>query len=438
MKIYNTLTNRIDEFKTINENVVNMYICGPTVNKRTHLGHMYPAIFFDTVARYFRYKGYKVNYASNFTDVDDKIIATALEEGISEKEVSERYAKLYLDDLSKVNCIPVDYRPKVTNYIPDIIDFISLLLDKGYAYKKGDDVYFNVKKLENYGVLSNQNIENLEYGNRIDVNENKENPFDFVLWKKTDKGIKWETPFGTGRPGWHTECVVMINKIFNGKIDIHGGGIDLRFPHHENEIAQSEAAWGHSLANYWMHNGHLLMDGVKMSKSLGNVLSLDNILKEYTPNSVRIVILKNHYRIPLNLSNELFKESMTIDEKIKNTIKSANLYVQVNNIKTDIIKKDEEFEKYMDNDFNTSNVITYLFELLKQLNTSIREKNNTEISQLYDKVNIIIDVLGLKYDLTILSINDKETYNKWVKAREEKNYEEADIYRETLIQNNIL
>ena len=438
MKIYNTLTNSTEDFKSINENEINMYVCGPTVNKRTHLGHMVPAIFFDTVAKYFRYKGYKVNYASNFTDVDDKIIATALEEGISEKEVSERYAKLYLDDLKKVNCTPVDYRPKVTNYIPQIIEFIELLLEKGYAYKQGDDVYFNVKKVDNYGILSNQKIENLEYGNRIDVSEHKENPFDFVLWKKTDNGIKWDASFGTGRPGWHTECVVMINNIFKGKIDIHGGGIDLRFPHHENEIAQSEAAWGHTLANYWMHNGHLLMDGVKMSKSLGNVLSLDDVLKDYTANSVRLAILKNYYRTPLNLSDTLFKESMTIDEKVNNALKSANLYIQVNNLKINEVKNDDEFEKHMDNDFNTSNTITYLLELVKNLNTVIREKNNTEISQLYDKLNLVIDVLGLNYDLTILSEDDINTYNKWIKAREEKNYEEADIYREALVQNNIL
>ena len=438
MEIYNTLTNKKEEFKTLNENVINMYVCGPTVNKRTHLGHLYPAIFFDTVSKYFRYKGYTVNYASNFTDVDDKIIASALEEGVSEKEIADRYATLYLEDLKKVNCTPVDYRPKVTEYMDDIINFISLLLEKGYAYQEGNDIYFSVDKVKNYGTLSNQKIENLDYGNRIEVDSNKKNPYDFVLWKKTENGIKWDSPFGEGRPGWHTECVVMINKIFNNKIDIHGGGIDLRFPHHENEMAQSEAAFNNSLASYWMHNGHLLMDGVKMSKSLGNVLSLDDILKEYNANTIRLAILKNHYRLPLNLSDNLFSESKTIDDKIKNSLKQANLLLQINNINTNNILKDETFEKYMDDDFNTSNVITYLLDLVKTLNIKLREKNNTEVSQLFDRILIITNVLGLNYNLITLTEEDKEIYNNWNISKENKDFEKADYYRNLLQEKNIL
>lgn len=438
MQLYNSLTKKIEEFKPINEGIVNMYICGPTVNKRTHLGHLYPAIIFDTLARYLRYLGYTVNHASNFTDVDDKIIASAIEENVSEKIISERYANLYLNDLTRTNCIPVNYRPKVTEYMDDIINFISYLLDKGYAYKKGNDVYFDVKKVENYGILSNQKIENLEYGNRIEIDDNKQNPFDFVLWKKTTEGIKWQSPFGEGRPGWHTECVVMINKLFKGKIDIHGGGIDLRFPHHENEIAQSQAAWNNSLANYWMHNGHLLMDGVKMSKSLGNVLTADDVLKNYTPNTLRLAILKNHYRLPLKLSSELFDESKTIDDKIQNALKQANLYIQTNNLLINIIKKDEKFEEYMNDDLNTSNGITYLIELVKNLNSAIREKNDTNISQYFDKIMLINNIFGLKYELIELSKEDLDTYKLWLDAKNEKQYDKADNYRNILIERNIL
>jgi cysteinyl-tRNA synthetase len=437
MKIYNTLTKKIEVFKPIEENKITMYICGPTVNKRTHLGHMYPAIFFDVVYRYFKYLGYDVKYASNFTDIDDKIIEASIEEGISEKEIAEKYAKLYLEDLKKVNCLDIDYRPKVTEYISDIIDFINILIEKGYAYKNGSDVYMNIKKLDNYGILSNQKIEDLEYGNRIEVDQNKENPFDFVLWKNTDKGIKWNTPFGEGRPGWHTECVVMINKIFGGLIDIHGGGIDLKFPHHENEIAQSEAICHNTLANYWMHNGHLMRDGVKMSKSLGNVLTVDDLLEKYSSNAIRIGILKNHYRNPLNLSDRLFEESETINEKIFNALKSANLYIQLNylenisNINVDL----SSFEKEMDDDF--SNVFTYILDLVKTLNNSIRV-NNEDIIYIYKRILIIADVLGLKYELGSFCKEDKKIYEEWNRLRNNKEFEKADELREKLLEKGML
>ncbi len=438
MKIYNSLTNKIEDFKTINEGKINMYVCGPTVNKRTHLGHLYPAIFFDTVYRYFKYSGFDIKYASNFTDVDDKIIAAALEENISEKEVAQRYANLYLQDLKNVNCLSVDYRPKVTEFIPDIIEFISKLLELGYAYKNGDDIYLNVKKINKYGILSNQKINNLDYGNRIEVDNNKENPYDFVLWKKTNDGIKWEAPFGEGRPGWHTECVVMINKLFGNKIDIHGGGIDLKFPHHENEIAQSLAIHDNTLANYWMHNGHLMLDGVKMSKSLGNVIILDELLNKYNSNTIRLAILKNNYKLPLLLNDSLFEEAKTIDDKVLNVLKMFNLYKVNNKIDLEIKTEISKIKEIMDDDFNTSNLITYLLEIIKNLNMNLRNKETKELIKNYNILNDINYILGLKYDLPSLNKEDIELYNEWNKYREEKNFEEADKMRFKLIERNII
>ena len=436
MKIYNSLTDKKEEFKTINKDEINMYVCGPTVNKRTHIGHLYPAIFFDTVYRYFKYSGYDVKYASNFTDVDDKIIASAIEEGVSESEIANRYANLYLQDLKTVNCLPVDYRPRVTEYIDDIIKFIQELLDLEYAYKNGDDIYLNVKKIEKYGILSNQKIDELAYGNRIEVDNYKENPFDFVLWKHTTEGIKWNAPFGEGRPGWHTECVVMINKIFGSLIDIHGGGIDLKFPHHENEIAQSLALNNNTLANYWMHNGHLMLNGVKMSKSLGNVITLDNLIKDYTPNTIRLAMLKNNYRNPLSLSDELFNEAKTIDDKLINLSKMIKLFISRNNLKE--TETNNKIKEIMDDDFNTSNLISYLLEIVKNLNSSIRNNSINDFEKDFQTLKDIIYILGLDYDINQLSSEDLEIYNKWEKYRTEKNFEQADILRKELVERGVL
>ena len=436
MKIYNSLTDKKEEFKSLNEGKINMYVCGPTVNKRTHIGHLYPAIFFDTVYRYFKYCGYEVKYASNFTDVDDKIIAAAIEEGISESEVAKRYADLYLQDLKTVNCLPVDYRPRVTEYIDDIIDFIQKLLDLGFAYKNGDDIYLNVKKIEKYGILSNQRIEELSYGNRIEVDNYKENPFDFVLWKHTNEGIKWNAPFGEGRPGWHTECVVMINKIFGSLIDIHGGGIDLKFPHHENEIAQSLALNNTTLANYWMHNGHLMIDGVKMSKSLGNVITLDSLIKDYTPNTIRLAMLKNNYRNPLSLTDELFNESKTIDDKLSNLSKMIKLFISKNKIED--IKSENKIREIMDDDLNTSNLISYLLETTKNLNQIIRNNSIDEFQNEFNTLKEIIYILGLNYDLSPLTDEELNIYSEWEKYRNEKNFEKADILRKELVEKGVL
>lgn len=437
MKIYNTLTNKLEEFIPINKNKINMYVCGPTVYSYAHVGNMRPVIFFDTIYRYFKYLGYEVTYASNFTDVDDKIINTALNLGITEKELADKFINIYLNDIKSFNCLDIDYRPKVTETMEDIIDFISLLLEKGYAYKNGEDVFFDVSKVKNYGELSNQKLENLEYGNRVEVSENKKSPYDFVLWKKTDKGITWNAPFGKGRPGWHTECVVMINKIFKGQIDIHGGGVDLKFPHHENECAQSYAAWNHSLAKYWIHNGHVKVEGEKMSKSLNNFILAHELREKYSSNVIRIGMLKTHYRSPIDLTEKLFNESITINEKINNSLKQAKLHLDINNEEYGIIKRDEKIEEYMDDDFNTSNLITYVLSLVKELNNSLRN-NNTNISQLYDRILLTANILGLEYDLKTLNKKEKDLYKSWQEARNNKEFQKADSLREELIKLNIL
>ncbi|MGN0965993.1 MAG: cysteine--tRNA ligase [Candidatus Coprovivens sp.] len=436
MKIYNTLSGTIEEFRTIKDNCINMYVCGPTVYSYAHVGNMCPVIIFDMVYRYFKYAGYDVKYASNFTDVDDKIIKAAKELGVTEKELTEKYIKIYLDDVKALNCLDIDYRPKVTETMDEIIAYIQELMDKGAAYQSGDDVYFRVNSDKEYGELSKQNVEELAYGNRIEVADTKENPYDFVLWKKTKEGITWDSPWGKGRPGWHTECVVMINKIFGDNIDIHGGGVDLKFPHHENEMAQSKLAKNTKLANYWMHNGHVMVNGVKMSKSLGNFITAHELLEKYPANVIRLSILKTSYRLPFDFTDALFKEAGTINDKVMNSLKQANLEIQVNDIKVGNITRDAKIDEIMEDDFNTSNLITYLLDLVKELNAKMRAKE--DFADTYDKIVLINYILGLEYDLVKLTDEDKALYKQWIEYRNNKDFENADKLRSQLVEKNII
>ncbi|CCY89415.1 cysteine--tRNA ligase [Mycoplasma sp. CAG:956] len=436
MRIYNSLTDKLEEFKPIREGKVSMYVCGPTVYNYVHIGNMRPAITFDMVRNYLEYLGYEVTYASNFTDINPKIIKAAEELGITEREVANKFIAAYLKDLEDYQCGKIDVHPTVLENLDNIYTFIQKLIEKGYAYEVDGDVYFRVNKIKDYGCLSNNTLDELESGARLEIDEKKEDPLDFALWRKSIEGEHFTSPWGEGIPGWHTECVVMINSIFGEKIDIHGGGVDLKFPHHENEIAQSMALNNNHLANYWMHNGHINVEGVKMSKSLGNFILAKDFIKNSKANIVKLAMFKTHYRLPFNIKEELFKECGLLDDKIYNTLKQANLQIQVSNITINQVKQDENINKIMDEDFNTPNLITYLLELIKELNTAIRNKG--EISLLYDKINLIINILGLHYDLKTLSEDDKKTYQEWLKAKENKDYTKADELRKTLVNNNIL
>lgn len=436
MKIYNTLTDKLEEFKPIEEGKITMYVCGPTVYNYVHIGNMRPVITFDMVYNYFKYLGYDVKYASNFTDINPKIITAAKELGITEREVAEKFEAAYLQDLKNYNCAEIDYRPTVIENLDNIFNFITELINKGYAYEVDGDVYFRVRKISDYGILSNQDIQELESGSRVNIDEKKEDPLDFALWRKTTEGEQFLSPWGLGIPGWHTECVVMINSIFGKNIDIHGGGVDLKFPHHENEIVQSMALNNNHLANYWMHNGHINVDNVKMSKSLNNFILAKDYINVHSANEIKIAMFKTHYRLPLNFTDELFNEAKLIDEKLFNVLKQANLQIQLNNFECGLIKQDSRINEIMDEDFNTPNLITYLQELIKELNNKLRAK--AEFIDTYDKLMLIANILGLKYELPILTHTQKEMYQQWLEYRESKNFVEADKLREQLTIEGVL
>jgi len=437
MRIYNSLTDKVEEFKPINEGKVTMYVCGPTVYNYVHIGNMRPVITFDMVYKYLKYLGYDVKYASNYTDINPKITKAAETLGVTEREVADKFIKAYEEDLKNYNCSNIDYRPRVINYLDDIFNFISKLIEKDYAYVVDGDVYFRVSKIKDYGILSNQSIEELISGSRVDIDEKKENPLDFALWRKTTEGETFTSPWGEGIPGWHTECVVMINKLFGDKIDIHAGGVDLKFPHHENEIAQSIALNNNYIANYWMHNGHININNVKMSKSLNNFILAKDFIKEHSANVIKLAFLSTNYRQPLNLTDKVFDEALIIDNKIKTVLKSANNELNIKNIHNIKEEKDSTFEEYMNDDFNTPNVITLLLSLVKDLNQEIRNKGNN-ILTLTNKILTITNILGLSYSMPEFTEKQKETYNNWIKAREDKDFALADTLREKLVKENIL
>ena len=437
MRIYNSLTDKVEEFKPINEGKVTMYVCGPTVYNYVHIGNMRPVITFDMVYKYLKYLGYDVKYASNYTDINPKITKAAETLGMTEREIADKFIKAYEEDLKNYNCSNIDYRPRVINYLDDIFNFISKLIEKDYAYVVDGDVYFRVSKIKDYGILSNQSIEELISGSRVDIDEKKENPLDFALWRKTTEGETFTSPWGEGIPGWHTECVVMINKLFGDKIDIHAGGVDLKFPHHENEIAQSIALNNNYIANYWMHNGHININNVKMSKSLNNFILAKDFIKEHSANVIKLAFLSTNYRQPLNLTDKVFEEALVIDNKIKTVLKSANNELNIKNIHNIKEEKDSTFEEYMNDDFNTPNVITLLLSFVKDLNQEIRNKGNN-ILTLTNKILTITNILGLSYSMPEFTEKQKETYNSWIKAREDKDFALADTLREELIKENIL
>ena len=444
MKLYNSYTLKTEEFVPIRENEVSMYVCGPTVYNHAHIGNARPIVVFDTLRRTFEALGYKVRYVSNFTDVDDKIINQALAEGVSEKEIADRYIKAYNEVRSSLNIIPLDATPRVTETMDEIIDFIDRLVKSDHAYEVDGDVYFSVDSDPKYGELSHQRPEDLNAGARVETNDQKRNPLDFALWKKTDKGIKWNSPWGEGRPGWHTECVVMIGKEFkSGLIDIHGGGKDLKFPHHENEMAQSECCNHHHLANYWIHNGMLETKGGKMSKSLGNTQWAKDVIAENGANLVRWFLLSGKYRDSLIYDDETFNAAKSELQKIETALKQAEVKSQIAGIELDKEydqQKYEEFLNQMADDLNTPNAYMVIFDTVKLLNQDLRtgDIDWKRVEKEYNAVRKMMEILGVFIEKKELSEEDRETYRKWNEAKSVKDFETADRYRNILMEKGIL
>jgi cysteinyl-tRNA synthetase len=377
---------------------------------------------------------------SNFTDIDDKIIMRAKELGISETEV----AKHYIDEFLRINNLlgaePLLARPRVTEYMEAIINYIKVMLDKGVAYQSGTDVYFRISSVPDYGLLSNQKMEDLEVGSRIEVDSAKEDPRDFVLWKQTDEGIMWDSPFGKGRPGWHTECVVMIDSIFQGEIDIHGGGNDLKFPHHENEIAQALAVSNHTIAKYWVHNARIDLSGEKMSKSLGNVVWAKDVLQKYSGNVVRLMILNNHYRQTILFKEELLDRSVVEFDKIERSFLSLYRTLELNDAFEDagVHPLMNEFLDYLADDFSTPNAITVLFQLIKEINIAIRSQESYyKLNQFFAAFQGMLYILGLHVDVIPLSDTDKSLVRAWQGAREMKDFQQADLLRAEIAKRGI-
>ena len=447
MRLFNTLTNKKEEFKPIEEGKVSIYICGPTVYNHAHIGNTRPMIVFDVLRRTFEYLGNDVTFVSNYTDVDDKIIKAAKAEGITEKELTDKYIKAYEDVRAGLNIEDPTYKPRVTETMPEIIDFIQALIDKGYAYEVDGDVYFRVTKVKEYGMLSGIKVEDLIAGasdRTLSVDDKKkESTTDFALWKKTDEGIQFDTPWSKGRPGWHTECVVMINKLFkDGKIDIHGGGQDLKFPHHENEIAQSMAYNGHPIANYWMHNQMINIDGEKMSKSLGNVLWAKDLIVEFGCNVFKWLMLSTHYRNPLNMTDDVIAGVRKEVSKVENATKNASLYLQVNHVPAHDYKKEtvDAMVNALEDDLNTSLALTQVLDQVKVLNQvmRVREKDNDVVATEYATLVKMGDVLGFLFEGTKLSEEDIALYEQWNAYKKEKNFDEADRVRKELTERGIL
>lgn len=449
IKLYNSLTNKLEEFKPLKDKEVSMYVCGSTVYNDMHIGNARPIVFFDVVSRFFQYVGYNVKFVSNFTDIDDKIIKKAEAENVDESVISERYIKSILETYRLLNCLPHYKNPKVTENMDSIIEFIDLLVKKQGAYVVDKDVYFDVTKDFDYGVLSGQTIENLISGSRVEENDKKQHSCDFNLWKETTVGKKWDSPWGEGRPGWHTECVVMINNIFDGMIDIHGGGSDLKFPHHENEIAQSMIAYNNHIASYWMHNGRIDFNGEKMSKSIGNTIDAKGLVKEIGHGPFRLIILSVPYRQPLNYREEILNQAKTDYEKIYKAklslIRKLQLEKNVTNYnnvaieKEDLMNIKQEFIGALSNDFNTANAITAIIKTVKLVNTFTRQKEfDTEYAlQLLTLLNEQMWVLGIDKEIAVLNDEEFEVVNKWQEARKEKNFELADKLRNLITEKGI-
>ena len=449
MKIYNTLTRKKEEFVPIDKDSVKMYSCGPTVYDYFHIGNARPFIIFDTMRRYLEYIGYKVTFVQNFTDIDDKMIKRANEEGITVKELGDRFIAEYYKDAESIGVKKATVHPKATENIDAIIDIVKKLVDNGYAYAVDGNVYFSTKKFKEYGKLSKQPLEDLEAGARIDVNEHKNDPMDFALWKAKKEGEpSWESPWGEGRPGWHIECSAMANKFLGETIDIHSGGQDLIFPHHENEIAQSECANGKPFANYWMHNGYININNQKMSKSLGNFFTVRDIREKYDGEVIRYFMLSAHYRNPINFSDTLMEQAKSAVERVYTCIDNLEFLLEKADEKTadeELMKKlsacEDKFKAAMDDDLNTADAIAAIFDIVYLSNTEITKESGKEaINAALNKIRELGSVLGLfnKVKEKSLDAEVEELIAKRAEARANKDWATADAIRDKLKEMNIV
>lgn len=449
--IYNTLTRDKEVFEPLEPGKVSMYVCGPTVYNYIHIGNARPAIVFDTVRRYLEYSGYEVDYVLNFTDVDDKIIQAANDAGEDVSDLADRFVDAYLEDVGALGVKEATLNPRVTETMDDIIQFIASLIEKGYAYSVDGDVYFKPRAFDDYGRLSHQSIDELQSGARIQVGEKKTDPLDFALWKKAKPGeIAWKAPWGEGRPGWHIECSTMVKKYLGNTIDIHAGGQDLTFPHHENEIAQSEALTGQSFANYWMHNGYININNEKMSKSLGNFVLTHELIKHHDPQVIRFLMLSVHYRHPINFSDELLEGAKNSLDRIKTAYDNLKHRRQSSmNLENDtaqwlekITAVRHQFEQEMDDDFNTANAISVLFELTKEANLYLESKqtDTNVIDAFQHTITDLLEVLGLSAEKEAVLLDDEveALIQERVEARKNRDFKRADEIRDTLREKQII
>ena len=445
IKLFNSLGGKLEEFAPLEEGKVSIYVCGPTVYNDPHIGNMRPVIVFDTWRRLFLALGYEVTFVSNYTDVDDKIINRAAELGIKESELTEEVIGKFAGLVKAVGALPPTQTPRPTVYMGQMISYIQDLVENGSAYVKEGDVYFRVESDPHYGELSGNTIEALNSGARIEVNSQKESPLDFALWKKTDKGIQWDTPWCKGRPGWHTECCVMIHSLFpktNGYIDIHGGGFDLKFPHHENEIAQAYAHDGHRLARYWLHNGFINIDEQKMSKSLGNVVLAKDVVATYGGMAFRLMVLNTQYRAPLSFTEETIGEAVKSYQKLCIAFKQLSVKLQLEDVDLESLsaEAEDEFFHAMCDDLNTPNALSVVYAEIKNANSLLRARPfDIEAAKAsYAKLRDYFFVLGIEVPVPSLSQEDKDLYRQYLQAKEAKDFEKSDTMRAKLIEKGIL
>ena len=453
MKIFNTMTRSKEEFKPLEEGKVKMYVCGPTVYTYIHVGNARPFIIFDTLRRYLEYRGYDVTFVQNFTDVDDKIIKRGHEEGIAPEEIAQKYIKEYFVDADGLGIKRASVHPQVTENIEQIIEFVKELEDKGYAYAVNGDVYFDTQKFEGYGKLSGIKQEELEAGSRIEVNDQKKHPMDFVLWKAKKEGEPgWTSPWGEGRPGWHIECSVMSRRYLGDTIDIHAGGQDLKFPHHENEIAQSEARSGKTFSNYWMHNEYININNEKMSKSKGNFFTVRDISKLYDLEVVRLFMLSTHYRNPINFSDEILNQSKAGLERLYNAKERVEFIISKlndNAENADELKLEEELNSFrqrfieaMDDDLNTADALSIIFELARFMNSNVNENATKEFANKvlgeFNELTGVLNIVNKKHEEDMLDEEIEALIQKRTDAKKNKDFKLADEIRNELLEKGIV